>query len=567
MNELRWNKLQLALRIHGLLAACIGGSFTLHAQTTQATSPSAAVYRVAGTVVSAADGHVLAHARVLLTSTKNPALKDTSITSDDGHFEFTKVPAGKYSLEAAKRGFISQSLNQHEQFSTAVVTAADLPTDNLLLRLPPSARLSVKIFDESSEPVRNATIMIYIEDRSSGVRRLVAHNSAQTNDLGACEFNPLTPATYFVSAIATPWYAIHPSSLTHDPQSAPLSDMRPFDVTYAPTYYGDTTDANASTPIALKGGEHIQAEIHLAPVTALHLIFHSSEKDESTGGFPTLERAGPDGSSLIQPGTGIHRVSSELIELTGIAPGNYKATSPGSSPTEVEVINNGQDLSDRKGEPLSTLKVSVRLFGERKLPDQFFVVLRDAAGKTTHLQQQVVKGEANFTDIVPGKYNIFAGTFTKAYPVIRVSADGVATPGHQIAIGAGAAISASLLLTSGVVSVQGFAKRAGKGASGVMVVLVPKDPQSNRELFRRDQSDLDGSFNLQGVAPGTYNIIAIQDGWDMDWALPEVIAPYLTKAQTITIGTDSEKSIQLKEAVTVQLHPITNLGSAIATPR
>ena len=57
-----------------------------------------------------------------------------------------------------------------------------------------------------------------------------------------------------------------------------------------------------------------------------------------------------------------------------------------------------------------------------------------------------------------------------------------------------------------------------------MVVLVPRDPEINRDLFRRDQSDLDGTFTLQNVVPGTYTVLAIDNGWDLDWSQPGVIA-------------------------------------------
>jgi len=46
-----------------------------------------------------------------------------------------------------------------------------------------------------------------------------------------------------------------------------------------------------------------------------------------------------------------------------------------------------------------------------------------------------------------------------------------------------------------------------------MVALVPKDPESHLEMFRRDQSDLDGSFVLPRRDPGSYTIFAVEDAW------------------------------------------------------
>jgi len=84
------------------------------------------------------------------------------------------------------------------------------------------------------------------------------------------------------------------------------------------------------------------------------------------------------------------------------------------------------------------------------------------------------------------------------------------------------------------------------------VVLVPKHPEANRELFRRDQSDLDGSFVLQNVIPGTYTVIAIANGWDLDWSRTGVIAKYAGHGRTVVVAGPGNRAIQLAEAVEVQ---------------
>jgi hypothetical protein len=83
-----------------------------------------------------------------------------------------------------------------------------------------------------------------------------------------------------------------------------------------------------------------------------------------------------------------------------------------------------------------------------------------------------------------------------------------------------------------------------------MIVLVPENPAQNRDWFRRDQSDLDGTFSLRGVVPGAYKIVAIEDGWDLDWSQPEVIAAYAKHAKTIEIG--NQPHMNLAEEVAVQ---------------
>jgi hypothetical protein len=69
-----------------------------------------------------------------------------------------------------------------------------------------------------------------------------------------------------------------------------------------------------------------------------------------------------------------------------------------------------------------------------------------------------------------------------------------------------------------------------------MVALIPKDPQSHLDMFRRDQSDSDGSFVLPAVIPGNYTLIAIEDAWGFQWLQPDVLNRCLQHGQNLTIG-------------------------------
>src|SRR6202034_4610079 len=86
-------------------------------------------YRIAGTVISKVDAHPLARARITVRDAKDEHKFEFQVTSDDGRFQFSNVPAGKYSLTGAKRGFITASYEQHEQFSSAIVTGAGIDTE------------------------------------------------------------------------------------------------------------------------------------------------------------------------------------------------------------------------------------------------------------------------------------------------------------------------------------------------------------------------------------------------------------------------------------------------------
>jgi hypothetical protein len=162
------------------------------------------------------------------------------------------------------------------------------------------------------------------------------------------------------------------------------------------------------------------------------------------------------------------------------------------------------------------------------------------------------KGEANFADVIPGKYDVLAGSQNQVFSVQRISWEGGGVSGRSLTVPAGASLSISVSLLGGSATVEGFAKRNGKGVDGAMVVLIPKDPEANHDRFRRDQTDLDGSFSLYNVSPGSYTVIAIENGWDLDWAKPAVLANYGRHGQSLVIGAQTKGTIRLPEPVAAE---------------
>lgn len=135
--------------------------------------------------------------------------------------------------------------------------------------------------------------------------------------------------------------------------------------------------------------------------------------------------------------------------------------------------------------------------------------------------------------------------------MVPASSEGL-DPSGTLTVTAGSSTSVTILLARAEAKIEGFVQRSGKPASGVMVVLVPADPESHLDLFRRDQSDLDGSFLVRNVVPASYTVVAIEDGWTIDWSQPAVLARYTPNGEKLTIPADVHDSIHLLEPVEVQ---------------
>jgi hypothetical protein len=82
--------------------------------------------------------------------------------------------------------------------------------------------------------------------------------------------------------------------------------------------------------------------------------------------------------------------------------------------------------------------------------------------------------------------------------------------------------------------------------------LIPKESSTREELFRRDQSDSDGSFSLRGVIPGQYSLVAIEDAWGFGWSKPGQLAHYAQHGQMITVPEGVQTTIHLPEPIDVQ---------------
>jgi Carboxypeptidase regulatory-like domain/Prealbumin-like fold domain len=530
-----------------ILAVCLLTPCFSSAQT----SPASPGYRIAGIAVSKLDGHPLSRVRVTATDTANSQKSASVITGDDGRFEFTTVPAGKYSLNGAKRGFIASYYDQHENFWTGIVTGGGVDTENLVLKLAPSAAITGQVLDESGDPVRNARITLYRVDHSSGIEQIRGFRSAQTDDLGNYEFASLNAGTYFLSASAQPWYALHPQTNAADNTS---NFDRTLDVTYPLTYYADTTDTDSATPIPVRGGERVQVDLHLIPIPGLRVVFHTASGRDG-GSFPRLEQPSFDGSTPVEVGS-VRMLSHGEVEISGVPAGRYdirlRGPGGGAEIRGVDLTRNGQEIETTSAENMADIKLTARMSDGTRLPKQVVVALTSNS-KSSPLTSVPLdeKGNAEMSHVTAGSYQLMAWGSGRQFSLSELSADGAQVTGHTVTLSPGASVSLSLTLSTGSAELEGVVKHAGKPFAGAMVVLVPRHAEGNRDLFRRDQSDLDGTFALRDVVPGSYTLIAIDNGWDLDWSQPDIIAAYAKHGQVIEIRNGSNLKVHIPQPVDV----------------
>jgi hypothetical protein len=519
-----------------------------------------ATYRVAGIVLNDADGTPLGRTRVSLAVVQDRRKAESVVTAADGRFEFRNVPAGKFSLEGARRKFLATTYQWHEGFSTAIITGAGLDTEHLELRMIPMGSIAGKVIDETGEPVRSVRLRLYMRNQQFGQDRVVTYGFANTDDEGKYEFEGLIPAEYFVSATGRPWYAVYPGWVDENGTRTRVDTVASqLNVAYATTFYNGATESEGATPIVVDKGARVAADIHFSPVPAMHVTLRArGNPTDGSVNWPSLVKMEFDSASEPYQTDMIPAANPNEMEVNGLPPGRYAIGDPGQmgvrSVGQVDVSNDGQFIETKGQESAGTVKVRLKTARGEDVPQGMNLSLRNEKKRTIAFIPAALNGDTVFEGVPPGKYALLVNVQTPPqYTVGRIAVQGGEDlEGHDVTVGDGAVVEVNATLMAGVVSVEGVVKKDGKAMSGVMVALVPKEPRTHPERFRRDQSNLDGSFMVGGILPGKYTLIAVEDAWGFAWMKEGVLEKYLAKGQELTIGLMMNGTVTLPEAVEVQ---------------
>lgn len=523
-----------------------------------APAPPEETFRISGTVVDALSGQALSRAQVFIGRGSIPHSDQAVTTGDDGRFVFESLAPGQYTLSAQHRGYLAQAYKQHEFFSTAIIVGPNLDTSELRLELRPEASLSGQILDEMNDPVRNAQVLLFQQGLRFGRRTTWQERSVGTDDQGHYHFGHLDPGTYFIAASAQPWYAqrvtrqlLERVDETGQITSEEVTNGEPaLDVVYPITFFSNARYLSGAVPITLGSKDAQTADLTLRPMSALHVVIRSPSSGESENVWAEVSQPLSDGVQL-PVGASVNRIGPGIVEVSGLPPGRLNLALHSSKENESTTRSHFLELAGNTEINISETSPSLNVSGVIQMDENsplpqpaFFQLHNRATGETLDIQIEP-SGEFSLRDqpIAAGTYDVsFPGS--PAAAVKSLSATGAKASGQTLEMGAGEDVKLTVVLSKGTGEVTGVALRDGKPLDGVMVVLVPEIPEHNLVLFRRDQSDSDGSFHLGGIVPGKYTVVAIENGWALEWFTPGVLEKYLPGGEAIQVHADSRIEVK-----------------------
>jgi 5-hydroxyisourate hydrolase-like protein (transthyretin family) len=558
------SRIALGLGMAGALCVCAWGQ----AASSTVTSRTAGSGIISGVVVSARSGQPLSNASVTLAFPEDRTPMAECVTDAEGRFAFATA-----------------AYDEHEQGSTAIVTGPELVSTGLRFVLQPEASIYGTVTEDSGDPVPQARVALYwmhSEGAPGGNGRAESVQQSTADEAGYYEFPSLRPGRYYLTVNGKPWYATQPASKPESSNAGHPSS--PLDVAYPVTYYPDATDSAYATPIEVTAGERIPINLTLHPVPAIHITVRVPFSRGAPAGMVQLERNVFGTSDAVDAPFTLSVPDSRgspgqvaTFEFSGIAPAQYDFRFSGTdgqvSRESSMSLTSDQTIEVSSAAPLTPVRGKVILpAGEpgqsgpqgdrqrRGRSSSGAPPVRNRLLRLTALQggDQIstpidTTGAFSLDGARPGTYELSILSDGNPMTVTQLSATGAAVEGRRLRIG-GEPVVLSVRFAENDSTLHGFAKLNGKPTGGVFLELIPMDghgPVLRSPALQTNQSDSDGSFDFPHVMPGPYTLVAIEEGWTLDWLNAEALKPYLARGLKVTVP-PGKGDLVLKDAVDVQ---------------
>jgi hypothetical protein len=533
---------------------------------------------IRGRVVAAETANPLRRVQVRLMATelRMPRL---ATTDAEGHYVFRELPAGRYTVNASKPGYVSLQYGQRRPFEQGrpIELVDKQVVDKVDFSLPRGGVLTGRIVDEFGDAVSDVAVSAMQLRYMGGRRRPVnAGRQSVTDDLGQFRIWGLPPGEYIVSATLRSFNIVEAQMLAGTTNEA---------TGYAPTYYPGTGNvAEAQRVSVTLGAEASVAEFALLPVRTAKITgtVVDAEGKPHREGFVSLMQhqpvGGGDNMMFFGGMGGGGRIGPDgSFTLSNVTPGEYalqarvRRSKPGEAPgPEFAMPGEGEMAMmtvNVAGEDLVGI-VLVATQGARMTGRVTFEGAAPAASSTENLrifaqasggEPMMMMGAMPARVGLDGKFELTglhgrrllramgaSGWYLKS---VRVDGrDMVDTPIEFK--GVEAVTNVEIVLTSTAVQSSGTVTASdGKPVKDYSVVVFPEDKElwtPDSRYFSQARPDQDGRFKVVGLPGETYLVAALDYVDSQEWRDPEFLERLSEAATRVSAADGETKDVTLK---------------------
>ena len=550
-----------------LVAALIApDAWTAGAQTTPGPGQSAApkgTATVRGRITAADTGRGLRRAQVSISGGDLPQRR-TAATNIRGEFELRDLPPGRYTVSAARSGYLAFEYGQRrpgERGKTLEISEGDAMTA-VDIALPRASVISGRVLDENGEAVPAVSIWVMRQEFFRGRRQLVPVTvGVRTDDTGQYRATGLGAGDYLVFA------TVRETWVTSGPKRQVFG--------YAPTYYPGTISAAEAQHVKVTAGRessNVDIALIAAPAANISGTARRSDGAPLTGASIGLTQQviGPSGSSfggitsatvdadgswrLRDVPAGEYQLEFSSVDRTR-APetGSMKLIVQGADIDGVSLVTEapvriGGEVVTESGAPLpqaaaGRLRVTIEVTGDRRPTT---VRVGDDNG--------LVKTDGSFTvSAPPGPAIVRVSSLPRGWALKAVEIGAREAPDGAIELKSGETLDrARIVVTDRFPAVSGrVIDDRATDAEGI-VVLFPAD--ETRWLtatagIRSGRADQKGIFRFETVPPGDYLIAALDAVQNWQVNDPEFLGELKPHAERLTLreGASAQVTLRLKK--------------------
>lgn len=156
---------------------------------------------ILGQVVTGDTGTPVRRARVSLSGAELRGQR-TALTDDEGRFVFTQLPAGRYTMNASKAGFVTIAYGAKApgRAGTPIQIEDGHKLDSRPMNLPRGGVVTGVVLDEYGEPSPGTPVRALRMVMRTGEKRLETAGTNTTDDRGMYRIYGLQPGQYIVTA-------------------------------------------------------------------------------------------------------------------------------------------------------------------------------------------------------------------------------------------------------------------------------------------------------------------------------------------------------------------------------